>query len=253
MSWFTLREVGEREMLSRIVALVALILFFTSMFAVGIRPVGSASATITVPDDYLTIQGAINSASDGATIFVRNGTYYENIVVNRQISLIGENKYDTIIDGGGVYGVDAVVQVKSDNVSMNGFTIRGSDPDYGTGILLQGDYSNISDTVMSGNSCGLEVIDEGGNVICGNTITNNSVLGLRMTRGWGNVICGNTITNNFWGALLSQMENAVFKNNNLTNNVASCRLDNNGASNEIDTSNLVDGKPLYFLTNRKIW
>jgi parallel beta-helix repeat protein len=106
---------------------------------------------------------------------------------------------------------------------------------------------------MSGNSCGLEVIDEGGNVICGNTITNNSVLGLRMTRGWGNVICGNTITNNFWGALLSQMENAVFKNNNLTNNVASCRLDNNGASNEIDTSNLVDGKPLYFLTNRKIW
>lgn len=30
-----------------------------------------------------------------------NGTYYEHVVVNKIINLIGENKSTTIIDGGG--------------------------------------------------------------------------------------------------------------------------------------------------------
>jgi pectin methylesterase-like acyl-CoA thioesterase len=44
--------------------------------------------TIIVPDDYPTIQAAINAANDGDTIFVKIGTYYEHVVVNKSLSLI---------------------------------------------------------------------------------------------------------------------------------------------------------------------
>lgn len=40
---------------------------------------GAASADVYVPDDYSTIQAAIDGASSGATIVVRNGTYRESI------------------------------------------------------------------------------------------------------------------------------------------------------------------------------
>jgi len=63
-----------------------------------ISPAKVLPATIIVPDIYPTIQAAINAASAGDTIYVRNGTYYENVVVNKTISLIGENKNTTVVD-----------------------------------------------------------------------------------------------------------------------------------------------------------
>jgi pectin methylesterase-like acyl-CoA thioesterase len=42
-------------------------------------------ATIIVPDNFLTIQGAVNSANDGDTIFVRAGKYYENLWIHTEV------------------------------------------------------------------------------------------------------------------------------------------------------------------------
>jgi hypothetical protein len=49
--------------------------------------------------DYINIQDAIDNSSEGDTIFVYNGTYYENIIVDKSVYLIGGNKEGTIIDG----------------------------------------------------------------------------------------------------------------------------------------------------------
>jgi len=57
------------------------------------------------PGNYTRIQDAINASSDVDFIFVYNGTYYENVWINKVIMLIGQNKYGTIIDGGGVGNV----------------------------------------------------------------------------------------------------------------------------------------------------
>ena len=45
------------------------------------------------PGNYSKIQDAIDNASDGDTVFVFNDSspYNENIIVNKQISLIGED------------------------------------------------------------------------------------------------------------------------------------------------------------------
>ena len=54
--------------------------------------------SLNIPPDYQKIQQAINHANSGDTIFIHNGTYFENVVVNKSLSLIGENQNTTIID-----------------------------------------------------------------------------------------------------------------------------------------------------------
>ena len=50
-----------------------------------LAPVTKAqTGTITVPDDYSTIQEAINNASHGDTVYVKNGVYIENPIINKK-------------------------------------------------------------------------------------------------------------------------------------------------------------------------
>ena len=84
-------------------------------------PVAAASsATIYVPDDYPTIQAAVDAANPGDTIKVAAGTYPENLTVEKRVSLLGENR-DTIIDGG---GDNTAIWVKVSKVSISGFTVQ---------------------------------------------------------------------------------------------------------------------------------
>jgi TolB protein len=70
-------------------------------------PVGTPIPTFIVPDDYSTIQGAIDAASPGGIIIVRAGTYFENLTLNKAVTLTAESfntndptQNTTIIDGG---------------------------------------------------------------------------------------------------------------------------------------------------------
>ncbi len=84
---------------------------------------GSAAlgATVYVPDDYSTIQAAVNAAGAGDTVYVRAGTYYEHVTIGKFLTLQGENRETTIIDGS---GGGNVVYVGSPNVLITGLTVR---------------------------------------------------------------------------------------------------------------------------------
>lgn len=49
----------------------------------------SLAATISVPADYTSIQAAIDAAQDGDVIEVQSGIYYENVNVDKPLTLRG--------------------------------------------------------------------------------------------------------------------------------------------------------------------
>ena len=76
------------------------------------------------PGNYTTIQEGIDAATSGDTVYVYNGTYYESVIVNKSINLVGEQKEATFIDGG---YVNPVLLFESFDEDDGGFTIVDGD------------------------------------------------------------------------------------------------------------------------------
>src|SRR4030042_6426914 len=156
------------------------------------------ASTIIVPDDYSTIQGAINGASDGDTVFVRAGTYHEHVIVNKTVSLVGEDVSTTIIDGG---DTGHVVYVVRNNVNITGFTVRNSGrthmPDLEAGICLNGTTGCIiSENHLVDNGCsGISLLYSQYNKIVGNSVNHTEWGAIHMMGSSHNIISGNTIDN----------------------------------------------------------
>jgi len=152
------------------------------------------------PGNYTRIQDAIDNASDGDTVFVydESSPYYENVVVDKFINLIGENKESTIIDAG---GSDDSVYISADGVTISGFTMRNSgfswSPDYDAGVDIRSDYNTIFNNIVTeNNNQGIYLLySSNNNVISVNTITNNSHSGIVLLGSSSNVITGNTVAN----------------------------------------------------------
>ncbi|UCE96670.1 MAG: M6 family metalloprotease domain-containing protein [Candidatus Bathyarchaeota archaeon] len=171
---------------------------------------------IDVPTDYSTIQKAINSANEGDIIFVQNGTYYESVVVNKTVNLIGENKHATIIDAGGIDPFIAI-DVAANNVNISNFTLQNSL----VGIQV-GDYSNttLSNNIIADHSNGILVLNSSGNTITGNIIKNNSNTALRFDSAFDNIVHRNAIQNNNIGVGAGNLSysNILLENSILNNN-----------------------------------
>jgi len=101
----------------RILSLFGVI--FAAIIIVAAVPATLAGAIITVPDDYLTIQAAISAASTGDTVYVRAGTYYENVTIDKSLTLQGEDRNTTIINGG---GTGNVIYISANYVTIQGLT-----------------------------------------------------------------------------------------------------------------------------------
>ena len=87
-----------------------------------------ATATIIhVPGDYVTIQEGINACVENDTVIVADGIYFENVVINTPISLIGENRDGVVIDGS---DSGDVIFVDTPDVYISNLTVRNSGGDY---------------------------------------------------------------------------------------------------------------------------
>jgi len=162
--------------------------------------VKASPTTWTVDDDgaadFNTIQEAVNQATSGDRIFVRIGIYYEHVIINKSVSLIGENTDSTIVDGN---ETGSVISIRANSVSIEGFTIKRSG-------LLANEYDS-----------GIFVDHSSGNNISHNTITNN-YYGISLYSSVNNVVSENTITDNDFGIIVFDSSNNVIFHNNFVNN-----------------------------------
>jgi parallel beta-helix repeat protein len=220
---------------------------------------------IIVPDNYTTIQEALNNANDNDTIFVRNGTYCEHVGVGKKISLIGENRDTTIIDGNWT----GTVVYLGTNATITNFTIRNGE--YGVKI-----WSFSLTPVYTGNTINnCKIIDNlygaicirgcANNTISNNIIVNNTLYGIHLWHAGNNKIINNTVVNNRHGIDFYGNSNYnILRNNNMTGNEYNFGLilreetrnflmgtsSKPGIVNDVDFSNTVNGKPIYYLVNR---
>jgi len=230
------------EGMKRTVCGIMLTVLLTGMLtlAFNIQPVKAEPITIIVPDDYPKIQEAINAANEGDTIFVKNGTYYENIVVNKTVTLTGENKAATIIDGN---WTGKVVTLTADNVKISGFTIEKSGMS-GTdsAIVIGGSNTIISDNIILSCYFGVRLDYNSNNTIAENIITNSREwgFGVYLWHSSSNRINKNEITkmSRGWGIYITYgSNNNNVKYNNLRDNWSNLYLD-------ISTGNRIVGNNL---------
>lgn len=122
---------------NRLFYLLIVVAFMTSM--VTATPAQAAS-TIVVPGDYPTIQAAVDAAPPGATIKVRNGTYTEQLVLAKDLTLVGDGVDKTIVRAPSILTpyavlllnqapVVAVVLITDGaDVNISGLTVTGPIP-----------------------------------------------------------------------------------------------------------------------------
>jgi parallel beta-helix repeat protein len=189
------------------------------------QPETKASSTLPVHNlstglNYTTIQEAIdaNETLDGQTIFVDEGTYYENVVVNKTLSLIGANSESTIIDGN---GTGNVVEITASNVTLSGFTVTNSNNiqwGYGyAGILVDAIDVQIFSNRITNNYKGISIVPSGC-VVTGNDFLNNSI-GIFLDTASNTTITANTITDSsIKGINLFASSDNTFFDNNLVRN-----------------------------------
>ena len=312
-------------MIRKASCIVTVLLFSASLFSLvlTVLPANVSATTLYVggvgPGNYTTIQGAINASFPGDTIFVYKGNYDERIIIDESLSLVGENRNTTIIDG---RGSGFVVGVRADWVNVTGFTVTNSDPldggivlssvqncyvadnnisgngmsggvylsrsEYniiannvvtlndGGGVKLRLSNYNIivQNTVSSNDHSGLKLIDSEGNMIGNNLVSSNQGAGIYLEESNESFIENNTIVGNGWhGIYVHKSHNITVNDNDFSSNYSSdINLSGSGYStvtrnamtkngilligykinydtHTIDTTNTVNGKPVYYWKN----
>ena len=157
------------------------------------------------PGNYTRIQDAIDNASYNDTIFVYTGTYIENIFINITITLIGEDKNSTILDGDAQHDV-IYIGFPADHVKIIGFTIRNSGNSSSgggnadAGIEIHSDYNMIQNNIISNHPhYGIWLWASRGNNISYNSITACDISGIEFLAGPCNIISHNLIYKNYVG------------------------------------------------------
>jgi len=184
-----------------------------------------------------TIQEGIDNASIDHTVFVYNGTYFENVVVDKTIDLIGEKKESTIIDGG-LYG--DVLRVTADDVYIMNFSIQhsGEVMYQDKAVRISGDNCSFNDNIVAHNAGALYLINSENCTVENNmfyncthdiileevinsTLKNNHITncrGVHLIESYYNIISHNQIINTSSGFYVSSSSYNTIIRNNLSNN-----------------------------------
>ena len=194
-------------------------------------------------NNYSKIQDAIDNATDGDTIFVFDDSspYYENLILDKQIKLIGENQNSTVIYGN---GIGDVVKVYSDMTTISGFSIKnnGNEPMVDALIKVFSNENKIIGNIISHSAnytVGIYINKSSNNFIANNTIFENGNEGIFIEDSSYNKIENNEIYDNVHCAIvLSNSSYNLIINNEMYGNHATISLWPYSTYNEIAENNI---------------
>lgn len=204
-------------------------LLFVSIFSltVIIVPENVQGTTLFVggagPGNYTTINEALSSANPGDTVYVYGGIYFEHLVIDKPLSLVGENG-TSVVNGSGVLDV---ITITANWVNITGFAVVDSGRQWpsnvGSGILLE----NVENCTILDNYVGLSSAGIALSFSSSNNIINNTVdwgTGIALGSSHGNDIIDNDLSLSFVGIGLGSSNLNTIAGNNASSRYEGIRL-----------------------------
>lgn len=200
---------------------------FFGQLAVG-QPARLGVINVDTGLSYAGVQEAINAVETlaGHEIRVGLGVFSESVVVNKSVSLVGDNRDTSVIDG--IRG-SAAVTVVSDGVEIRSLSIRNGV----LGLLVDhADNCKIIDNVLYEGSYGLRLYHSRGSYVAGNRVSGFSWFGVELDRSGNTTLRDNWLSQNQYGFGVDGGSLLDFLN-------------------DIGDSNRVNGKPIRYLVNQR--
>ena len=171
---------------------------------------------------FNTIQDGVNAVETNGTVLVSNGTYPKEIIVNKSLKLLGENKNATIIHG---TGNRTGINITANNVTIQGFTIQNYTSGYG--IIIASSMNRIMNNIISdaiggivifyGNPFEQAYLNNGYNIISENLLICNKGAGI-VESGKNNTVHHNSISLSEYGIMVEIAESNNISQNNISEN-----------------------------------
>ena len=221
---------------------------------------------------YRSIQQAINAANNEDHIFVFEGTYNETIVIDKQISLMGLDRDNTIISRGGASHRN-LIEINADYVTFEHFTVTDVDTrnlvalmyvtsDYVslhsnkiTESLTWGMYfdsssdNTIGNNIISGTK-GIRLVSSNNNVFSNNDFEYCKETAIQLSSSNSNIVYDNSIDNSKFSILSqSSSNNKIIKNVIEDSDIDGIKI-SGGSNNAVENNTITSsGSNGVFLTS----
>jgi parallel beta-helix repeat protein len=193
--------------------------------------------------DYYTITDAINNASDGFTIIISEGTYDEPLIIDKTLTIIGENQQKTKIISQGFYiGSKTLISIKAENCTLSDLNLINnenvSEELSITGIKIDAINTTIYNVTINNMKTGINIEDKKYCHISHNNIINNHI-GIYTEHSSYNNITKNIVTNNreYGFQIWSGSSHNKITNNLFSYNGVAARI--KGSNDNIVTNNII--------------
>jgi parallel beta-helix repeat protein len=227
--------------LAKSFGVLLIVLFIASLVTFQSATVKAVSPkTIIVPDQFHTIQAAIDNATNGNTILIKSGIYDEKTLeINKSITIIGENAENTIITLHPPYNVTWItttpffnfsnaISIVANNFALVNLTVVIAEPGgyiFANGQQIQITGNNITTShtttglIVSGSFCNITKNTSNGNINVegsSNIIAGNVVRRIMLNFGESNKIQNNTVRNFVFGDLYKNCSHNIIQNNKIS-------------------------------------
>jgi len=239
------------------VTALALLLVLCSIIVFVPETAEAEPKTVIVPDDYASIQEAVDNAVDGDVVLVKRGTYNGSVAINKRISMIGEDKTDTIIQGDWSLN-GTVVLVEHDDVAVEKLSLKAAYDagPHGRGVhLLQVKGCNVSDCNFVSYT-GVWLYGASNNTVKNNEIDGTKaamppVAGIKLQYSEDNRIVGNNVIEYKYGVGISleSSDRNILAENQLLNNYNGIWIKNSNNNSFTDNTIMVTTDVFLSLTD----
>jgi parallel beta-helix repeat protein len=169
--------------------------------------------------DFSKIQDAIDASHAGGEVVVLNGTYRENLVVDRSVALRGDGM--PVVEGCNVSA--PIITINASGVVLDGFIIGGctnDSCDSGSVLVLSDGSKILNNTIYGSSSHGICILKSAGHLISKNRIRDNFKAGIRLVGVNDSHIAENNISKNEYGIFIERSRDNWVSNSDVWGNRA---------------------------------